>query len=102
MRAVEVDLLPKDPEAGLSYVEAAALMGVSESTFRRLVRENKAATYPVRPGSSHRRVTRGEVDRLRRTMMGTKGTAAITVARKGSELSTVPGDAFLRSLGRRG
>jgi DNA-binding transcriptional MerR regulator len=59
-----------DPEDALTPVEAARILGVSESTVRRYeddTPQRAALLKPVRrlPGSGHRRYRRGDVEALR-------------------------------------
>lgn len=57
--------IPNDPDQGLTVQQAASIWGCSYNEFRQLLRDGVIDSYPVRPGSTHRRVTRRAIEEAR-------------------------------------
>jgi excisionase family DNA binding protein len=60
---------PDEEERGLRIAEAARRLGVGVTKMRELVDQELVRSWRV-PGSTHRRVSPSDLERLRREMLG--------------------------------
>lgn len=60
---------PDEEERGLKVAEAARRLGVGVTKMRQLIDQDTVRSWRV-PGSTHRRVSPSDLERLRREMLG--------------------------------
>ena len=80
---------------GLTIRQAAAIWGCSYGTMRDLVCSNVIESYPVRPGSKHRRIARASLDAARQRLTN---QSVSEDHNSGQRLSNLNGRDFLDTL----
>jgi len=88
-----------DHKRGLKLSYGARIWGCSYSQFRELIRQGVIESYPLGPGSQHRRVTIEGIEHARRKLQSMLDNS-VAIGHKKSDLSNVPGDEFFNSVFR--